>query len=345
MFDTSFFIEELLANNNKAHSQRRTGVSKKRPSKAARNRPVHIIEEDIFEVSDDGKILLKYKGTSAKAYVPEGTVILAADAFRDSAVQEVILPDSVQEIGDYCFSNSHLKRIELSRNLRQVGDQAFESSMLENISFPAQCTELGRNVLLGIRNIKRIDLPADLDTMGIYPFACCPSLKKFTIPDSNPHFRADKDGALYSKDGRKLIAVPGGFRGPFVIPDFVEELGAGCFGGCCHITAIVIPQNLKTIDEEKYNFCCCERLKRFSVDGGNDYFTTYEGVLLSKDRSKLISCPRGKDDKIYTVPSFVRKISANAFISCDSIGKIVVPNRVAIDANAFYGCSIEHVRQ
>lgn len=293
-----------------------------------------------FKISDDGKTLIEYRGSATRVCVPDGIVNLSPFAFSNSAVEDVVLPDSVQNVGAYCFWSSRLKKIRLSSSLRLVERSAFQETQLTNVVFPPQCTKLEGFVLSGNQNLRSLTLPDSLKAIDDYPFVYCCWLKEIRIAESNPFYKSGADGALYSKDGKRLIAVPGGYCGPFIIPDSVEELEPGCFIGCWFITEIVVPKGLRKIRFDKVNFRNCRRLTRFYVNGISDYFTTKDGVLLSKNGSQLLACPEGKTADVYTVPSSVREIAPFAFDSCNSIGVINIPSTVqSVDDASFIGCN------
>ena len=55
-------------------------------------------------------------------------------------------------------------------------------------------------------------------------------------------------------------------------------------------------------------FSCCYNLEKIEVDPKNARFCSEDGVLFSKDKKELLTCPAGKTDKIYKVPDEVKKI-------------------------------------
>ena len=55
-------------------------------------------------------------------------------------------------------------------------------------------------------------------------------------------------------------------------------------------------------------FSYCYNLEKIEVDPKNARFCSEDGVLFSKDKKELLTCPAGKTDKIYKVPDEVKKI-------------------------------------
>lgn len=103
-------------------------------------------------------ILIHYSGDKEKVTVPEEVKVVSA--FCDNFfVQEVVLPESVEEIGEYAFVNSSLKTITLGENIRKIGDSAFDSCL----------------------NLEKVTLNKKLEEIGSFAFAGCQKLKEFTV--------------------------------------------------------------------------------------------------------------------------------------------------------------------
>lgn len=73
--------------------------------------------------SRDGKKLLRAKKLGCtKYYVREGTIVICNEAFWDSRVQSIILPDSVTKIGDGAFDwCQSLKSISIPNSVTEIG--------------------------------------------------------------------------------------------------------------------------------------------------------------------------------------------------------------------------------
>ena len=75
------------------------------------------------------------------------------------------------------------------------------------------------------------------------------------------------------------------------------------------------------------------------VDKNNDYYTTVDSVLFTKDMSRLIQYPIGRTEKSYTIPAGVETIGGEAFFYCESLTTVEIPASVtSIEGYAFYAC-------
>ena len=73
--------------------------------------------------------------------------------------------------------------------------------------------------------------------------------------DENNAVFAVKNGALFSKGGEKLIAVPKNVQGVWVIPDTVELIGQYAFEYCVGLTSVVIPSTVTEIGDSAFYSC------------------------------------------------------------------------------------------
>ena len=157
----------------------------------------------------------------------------------------------------------------------------------------------------------------------------------------------DEWGAKYSKDGRKLLKVPGELSGAYsvkegtriicdsgffccrslsdiVIPSSVTSIGEWAFWGCSSLSDIVIPSSVTSIGDGA--FMCCRFLSKIVIPSS----VTSIGFSAFFDCSSLSEI---------VIPSSVTSIGNRAFFSCRSLSKIVIPSSVtSIGDCAFERC-------
>ena len=81
------------------------------------------------------------------------------------------------------------------------------------------------------------------------------------------------------------------------------------------------------------------KVKNITVDDNNEYYSSIDGVLFNKDKTKIIRYPSGKTDNIYYIPNTVTNIESNAFYACSNLIDIKIPSSVtSIGQDAFYNC-------
>ena len=111
----------------------------------------------------------------------------------------------------------------------------------------------------------------------------------------------DGRGVKYSKDGRKLLKVPGELSGAYSVKEGTRIICDRAFLYCSSLSEIVIPSSVTSIGDSAFDTC--------------------------SSLSEIV------------IPSSVTSIGDSAFSSCDSLSEIVIPSSVtSIGDSAFYGC-------
>lgn len=120
------------------------------------------------------------------------------------------------------------------------------------------------------------------------------------------------------------------------LPDSVTKIGKEAFMNCDHLAGITIGKNLQSIGNGAFTYCY--GLKSVTVDTKNAYFCTADGVLFSKDKTKLLLYPAGRTQTSYSIPKGVTYIGAYAFHANQVLEKITFPTTLELtDIDAFYG--------
>ena len=165
----------------------------------------------------------------------------------------------------------------------------------------------------------------------------------------------DEWGVKYSKDGRKLLAVPGVLNGAYSVKEGTRIICDSAFFWCVSLSEIVIPSSVTSIGDRAFEDC--SSLQYISIPksviclNGNPFtrwngkleclspnFVYEDDILFNKDKSRIISF-RNQNIKSYVIPSSVTSIGDSAFSWCDSLSEIVIPSSVtSIGDSAFYDC-------
>lgn len=105
-----------------------------------------------------------------------------------------------------------------------------------------------------------------------------------------------------------------------------------------NIISIYIPESLTNIDTHRGNMNC-SNLVEINVSNYNPQYTSEKGVLFDKNKTELISYPRGKRGK-YEIPEGVIAIGSRAFEYCDSLTSIMIPGSlINVPEYEFMYCS------
>ena len=124
--------------------------------------------------------------TSIDGTAINGTYVGTYSFDNCTKLQEVILPDSIQTIGQGAFARcTNLKQINLSNNMSRLYDYTFQQcTSLWTITIPNNITSFGIGVFMQCTSITEIVLPNKLAKINIDTFRSCKNLTTVTIPVS-----------------------------------------------------------------------------------------------------------------------------------------------------------------
>ena len=262
----------------------------------------------------------------------------------------------VTEIGDYAFGdyefNSEIIQIKMPENLKVIRSHAFwYFHKVENLEIPDSVTTLENSSFYQFESIKKINLPASLEKYeGNAFFEYSVKVEGFAISDSNKNY-AVKDGILYTKDYKKLVAVPCG-KTDIEYPEELTSIGEYAFADnsgetiklpetvteierlafySADVEKIYLSSNLKEVDDEA--FCGMSWLKQYVLNKEAENYSVNEGVLYNKAKTKLISVPVDLEE--VSIADTVQTIGAYSFKE-SKIKKVVLPEGVEkIESHAF----------
>ena len=131
---------------------------------------------------------LKRIGTTDPTGCPKilGTMTKLEGTFEYTALEEVVIPDSVKYIGEYAFSGcNRLKRVVLPDELKEIKQYTFcWCKSLQEVVFPQDLRVVGMEAFEGCESLKNVVLPEGVNSIEQGAFAGCRSMESIYIPDS-----------------------------------------------------------------------------------------------------------------------------------------------------------------
>ncbi len=153
-------------------------------------------------------------------------------------VTELTIPQGVSNIRTHAFNNCYnLKSLDIPDYVTSIESRAFE-----NCKGLVSC-----NIGKGLESIGE-------GPEGHAAFANAYTLTAFSVDPDNPNFKTE-NGALYTKDGKELVAFPAGCRGEFAVPNGVEKIWAGAFCGAFDLKLLILPDSLSEIGQGVLSGC------------------------------------------------------------------------------------------
>ncbi len=109
-------------------------------------------------------------------------------------------------------------------------------------------------VFSGNKTIEYIKLPATVTSIIPKCFYFCSNLTYIDVDKNNPNFKS-VDGVLFSKDGTKLIAFPGGKSGAYTVPNGVTSISNYAFDHCYKLTSVSMYNSVTEIGANAFSYC------------------------------------------------------------------------------------------
>lgn len=128
--------------------------------------------------------------------------------------------------------------------------------------------------------------------------------------------------------------------GSVTLPDSLTTIEKNAFYNCEKLKSVTIPQNVSSIGLAAFVEGLSESsLTEIKVDPENPYFSEKDGVVFSKDGTKLIVFPSGRSGD-YQIPGGTVSVGDYAFYYCVNVSSITVPGSVrSLGEGAFGNCS------
>jgi hypothetical protein len=122
------------------------------------------------------------------------------------------------------------------------------------------------------------------------------------------------------------------------ITDGVTSIGYAAFAGCSRLVSMNIPNSLVNIGG--MSFGDGASLTSINVDNGNTVYSSEDGVLFDKSKTKIYTYPGGIKNSSYHIPASVNSIEDAAFLNNTNLTSITIPNSVTtIKDHAFWFCT------
>ena len=220
--------------------------------------------------------------------------------------------------------------------IAQIGIGAFSNSRyLASVTLPNSVKDIDQNTFAACVNLTSVSLPDSVTNVSTSAFLLCASLTNISVAVGNPIYRSI-DGAVFDKTGATLIMCPQGKK-EYDVPDGTTSIWHWAFGYRDGLAAVSLPASVTNIG--KRAFFNCEGLTNILVSANNPIYCSIDGVLFSKDETRLILYPAARKGT-YKIPNSVTDIGDSAFEQCVNLTSVVIPNGVtSIGYAAFERCS------
>lgn len=299
------------------------------------------------------------------------TVIGGSDcSFCPQSTKNLTIGNNVKRIDNCAFKGAYLGNVEFSSNISEIGEGAFENTtggILAN-SFFTNITDIGVSAFKGCKilpntlslpniqelgneafmatTIVNVDLGDNIMKLGNSTFENCEMLQTF----SGANIETIGGRSFYGCKHLKF----------FTPSNYLRTIDQEAFANNTDLVSFSIPTTTESIGHDAFAnsglkeldlavFCNyhrgiisgCDSLEKISVSDNNTKLKSANGVLLSKDESKIITYPCAKEDVLYEISNQVTEVEDSAFYRANKLRALTIPETVSkIGKNAFGNCSI-----
>ncbi len=181
---------------------------------------------------------------------------------------DVVIPDGVKIIGEYCFDDYHnenITSITVPEGVVRIASEAFSKlKTVERITLPETLEEIGGLAFSGNHALKSIEIPDRVgDRIGAYALDSCYALETVKLPAGMTVIPKD----LFTGDkSLKTIELPAGLKTisgfafyncsgmtELTLPETLTTIEGHAFGNCTALTDLILPESVTTIEKDAFS--------------------------------------------------------------------------------------------
>lgn len=269
-----------------------------------------------YTLLDDGTVRIdRYTGSDIEVSLPsklDGKVVteLGSEAFPCINKTVTTQLGGGRYKTEYIVLPNPLKSVKISKGIKTIATSAFSNcKYLEKITvsganehFSASKGVLynkDKTTLISVPFGKKMDtfkIPSGVKTIKTMAITAI-TAKEIVVPSTVT--KIEEDGIYFCNDLITLRFEKGKLK----------TIGTQAVSHCERLQVVEIPANVKSVGR----FFDCKALKEINVNADNAYYSSKDGVLYNKKRTKLVLYPRGRTDKAYTVPDSVTSLGEFCF--------------------------------
>ncbi|MBQ8800617.1 MAG: leucine-rich repeat protein [Lachnospiraceae bacterium] len=222
------------------------------------------IERETFWRSEKLREVVMYEGieeigygafmecTGLEKLVLPGTVKKLGDyafqaAFSYKKNVSLIVPESVTEVGYWCFRLCNVRELIYNSPAEIVDEMFIECRCLEKLVLGEKVRKLGNRAFATCVSLKSVEWQGDLEKVGEYAFSDCKSLEKVVIPGT---LKTVEKGMFYGCTGLESV----------VFSEGVTTICELAFAECTSLREVTIPKSITKMESVAFGWNGLEKV-------------------------------------------------------------------------------------
>lgn len=208
--------------------------------------------------------------------IPETVREIGCHSFEKSAIEEIIIPDSINRIQQSTFYDCRkLSLVVLPSNLQEIGDNAFgRCENLDKIELPKGLEIIDCRAFAACRKLREIIIPETVKMIGAFAFDNCINLERIVLNNKeidvmrHAFYGCKGIESMYDENGfliiNNVLLDYNGTCTEVVIPEEVKIMRASCLEGK-NVNKIIVPKSVEII--ESWAIMNCPMLEEILILG------------------------------------------------------------------------------
>lgn len=313
----------------------------------------HIKEADVYtvplSVKNIAKLAFCYCANIGKVVLPDSVETIGESAFAQASPETIEIGSGVTTLGNTVFNGCpNLKKVEFKGGPEILPTETFiDCVVLDTVILGSSLTTIKGGAFSYCDSLKSINIPKGVTSIAGDSFTGCPALEEITVEEGSEKYASD-GGVLFNNTKKTLCIYPVNKAGDtYTIPETVTAIGSYAFSRCNKLKSVVFDSKLKTINT--YAFINCTNLETVELPASVTTIGNYAFMNCSKLKSASISgsvatlgtsvfAECGSLETV-SLPESLTSIGKTAFLNCRMLSDVTIGENVStIGARAFYGC-------
>ena len=339
-------------------------------------------------INNNSAMVIGYSGNATRLQIPGSivhedgkayaVVAIANESFKENtAIKEVIIPDTVTTIGSRVFADcTSLESVTIGSRVSswslssednvyhpgQKANSAFENcTSLKNLFIREGASSVGAYAFYGCTSLQSVVLPDSITSIGDYAFYNCKGITSAIIRNGTigSYAFANCTALKNLVIQKSTMIMNGAFYHDALISklELSEELtwiGNEAFAGCSSISYLVIPDKVASIGYAA--FYGCSKLTTLVIGSGiRNWVNTEPDNSYYKNGSWEISIAFDSNSSLKNVyfRNGVQSIGSYAFYHCQALESVYLPNSIRnygigcfdTEGDSLMLCMLENSRQ